>query len=171
MNSHQPIIDLFREAVHLPCREHNSPQPIRFPNSRSSMPTHFGRKNLTNMKFGAHAEQQSVDARRVTMSQFGEITDPHHDLDLRMTSPKLKVTGDRLGKTKMNGVQNRIDDERAPPLLKPCNHPIKGIKIAMGRWDQDGCGRHLIHNPKGLLGETQEKVSPSPPTHEKVFWI
>ncbi len=122
------------------------------------MRAHLHDKHIADGKFRAEAEQQRRDAARIGFGQLGEIAGAHHDLGLRQEPARLDIARQRGGKAEMNGIEDRIDDERDVGRRRRFRRADERSEIAMRFRDQNRRNGKFLRNVQSLFGEAQEIV-------------
>ena len=74
--------------------------------------------NTLNAEFLAETREHDIHTGRVTIRQFGEVADSHHDLGTRMASPAIEIATERGRETESDRLEDRIEPMLNAPLCQ-----------------------------------------------------
>ncbi len=162
---------MLRQGVRALGGEHDAPGTVCFTNGFAGMLADLSRKDILDIQFGTHPDQQGIHTSRIGVSQFCQVADPHQYLSAGMAFTNLAVASDRVNEAEMDRVENRVKQKSPACSGKSFRSPVQGIQIAMCRGDEDRCCSHFFSDPQVVFVQTEHVVGPGPASPDKVVIV
>ena len=149
MQSHQTVVDEFGQAVHFPRRKQNSPGQICLAHRLAGVFADLSGENRPHPQFRTNTQQHGIHPHGIGMGQFSEVAYTHEHLHIGMPSASFVVTHQGVGKTKVDRVEDGIDQKFASSPLHSGNGTVQRIQVLVPGWNQDWRRGHCVANPQG----------------------